>query len=146
MTLNRVMCLIKVNRIYLDLCTLQLLQRIIGGEDQFVTRNGISKPSNITGFCRRIVMSFTTMNVHHGSISDKLKVFGRQLLCQQNTGSNNYNGFGSFRQKLIDCIKDAHVGLTCSCGKNAYTFRMLLQGIQGILLVGAKLNHVLRCV
>ena len=145
-TLNAVVCLIKVNRIYLDLSTLQLLQRVIGGEDEFVTRSVISKPSNITGFCGRIVMRLTSMNVHHSSICDKLQILTGELLCQQNTGSNHYDGFGGIRFELLHSIKNTHVGLTAACGKDAHPFGVLLESIQGDLLMGAKLNHVLGCV
>ena len=146
MTLNRVVCLIHINRIHLNLCTLQLLERIISGEDQFVTRNSIGKPGNITGFGRRIVMCLTRVAVHHSSIRDKLKVLGRQLLCQQNTGRNNYNGLRSIRQKLIDSIKDTYVSFSAACGEDAHPFRMLLKSIESILLMGTELNHVLGCV
>ncbi len=46
-TLNAIVCLVKVNRIYRDFCTLQLLQRVVGGEDKFVTRSVLGKPVNV---------------------------------------------------------------------------------------------------
>jgi len=141
--LNRVMCLIKIDSVYLNLCPLQLLQRVVGGEDQFVTRSAGSKPSNITGFGRRIVMRLTTMNVHHRSIGDKLKILTRELLCQQNSRSNHYNGLRGFRQKLIDGIKNTHVGFTTTRRKHTDTLRMLLQSIESILLVGTELHQFL---
>jgi hypothetical protein len=80
--------------------------------------------------------------VHHCRVSDKLKILARKLLCQQNTGSNHNNSLRSIRLELLHCIKNTHVGFTASCWKNAYTFRMLQESIQGIMLVGTELNHV----
>ena len=140
--LNRVVCLIKVDGVNLNVGTLKLLQRVIGGEDQFVTRSVLGKPVNIRRFGRRIVMSLTCMNVHHSCIGDKLKILTGELLCQKNTRSNNYNGLRSLRKKLVDCIKDTYVGLTTTRRKHTDAFRMLLKSIQSILLVGTKLNHV----
>ena len=144
--LNTIVCLIKVDGIHLDFCPLKLLQRVIGGENQFVTRSVLGKPVNIRRFGRRIVMSLTTMNVHHSCIGDKLKILRRQLLCQKNTRSNHNNSLRSIRLELLHRIKDTNVGLTTAGRKHTDTFRMLLESIQGILLVGTELNHRSHCV
>jgi len=91
-------------------------------------------------------MSFTCVNVHHVSVGDKLKVFTRQLLRQEDARRHHYDGFGSIRLKLLQGIKDSHVGLTTTRRKHTDAFRMLLKGIQSNLLMRTELNHVLGCV
>jgi hypothetical protein len=91
-------------------------------------------------------MSLTTMNVHHSCIRDKLKILRRQLLYQQNTGSNHNDGLRSIRLQLLHRIKDTNVGLTTAGREHTNTFRMLLESIQGILLVGTELKHLSLCV
>ena len=140
------MCLIKVNRIHLDLCTLQLLQRVIGGEDQFVTRIFFYPSTNYIWFGATEMPSFSRMHVHHRSISDKLQKFSRQLLTQKNSRSNDYNSFGIGILKLPNSIKNHRRSFPCPSWHHKHSFAVICHGIQSILLVGTKLNHVLHCV
>ena len=146
MPLYRVVCLVKVNRIYGNICFSKLLQRVVGGEDQFVTLNILTPGTNHVRASAAEVMSFTCVNVHHMSICDKLKILAGQLLCQEDARSNHYDGLRSLFAKLLNGIKNTNVGFTTASRKNTDALGNLAQGIKSDLLMGAKLEQGLRCV
>jgi len=141
MALNRIVCLIKVDGIDLNICLLQALQGVVGGENQFMTRSLIHPVTDLSRASRALVMGFTTMHVQHRGIGDKLQKLARQLLCQEDAGCRHNNGLRSLFEKLTNRIKDRNVGLAAASGDNHLTFQVLGKGIQSTLLVGAKLEH-----
>ena len=93
-TLDAVMCLVKVYVVDLNVCCLNTRQRIVGGEDDAVLTyftSTVCKEMNLLWICSGIVMSFTTMNVHHMGVCGgyQLKKLTAKLLCKENTRSNN---------------------------------------------------------
>jgi len=132
---------IKVNGIDVNICLLQALQGVVGGEDQLMLISTAGPVVNLSRFGSALVMSLTTMNVQNGNVGDELKVLGRQLLCQEDAGCHHYDGLGSIRLKLTHSITDTHQGLPTARGDDHLTLDILQQGIQSTLLVRSELNH-----
>ena len=68
-TLDAIMCFVKVYVVDLNVCCLNTRQRIVGGKDNTVLTyftSTVCKEMNLLRICGGIVMSFTTMNVSHG--------------------------------------------------------------------------------
>lgn len=146
MPLYRVVCFVKVDRIYSNICLSKLLQRVVSSEDQFVTFNILPPGTNYIRACTAEVMSLTSMNVHHMSTGDKLKILARQLLCQENAGCHHYDSLRSLFEKLLNGIKNTNVGFTTASRKNTDALGNLAQGIKSNLLMRAKLKQGLLCV
>jgi len=141
-TLDRIVRFIEVNGIDLNICLLKTLQGVIGREDQFVAASLIDPVTDLIRASRALVMRFTTMNVQNCSVSDELKILRRELLCQQNARSNNYDqSLTVVIIKLMLGIKDTDVGFTTASRNNDLSFQVLGKGIQSTLLMGAKLDH-----
>ena len=135
------MCFIKVDGINVNICLLQTLQGVVGRENQLMLISTTGPVMNLTGFGGALVMSLTAVNVQHGNVRDKLKVLGRQLLCQEDAGCHHYDGLGSIRLKLTHSITDTHKGLPTARGDDHLTLDILQQSIQSTLLVRSELNH-----
>ena len=143
--LHRVVCFIKVYGIDFDTRLHDFMKRMVSGKDQLmitITAGMLNKPANITGFSRRLVMSFATVNMKHIGISDMLKILRRQLLSKQNARSNNYNSLWSFLQKLTDSVSNTHKSLTCTCSRTDNTFGMILKYDVTFFLMWTQRNHV----
>ena len=69
---DAIMRFVKVNCIDMNICLLNTTKRIIGSKNHLVSTGLINPITNHTRICAAIVMGFTSMNVHHGSIGDKL--------------------------------------------------------------------------
>jgi hypothetical protein len=132
---------VEVNGIYGDICPLKLMKRIIGGEDKFVTQNVLVPSADYVGFGRRIVMRLSRVNMKNRSVGDELQILAGELLAQENTGTNHNNSLWFRVRKLTNSIKDTHVSFSRAGWHHYNTFRMLLESIQGSLLVRAKLEH-----
>ena len=146
MPLYRVVCFVKVDRIYSNICLGKLLQRVVGSEDQFVTFYILPPGTNYIRASAAEVMSFTCVNVHHMSICDELKVLTGQLLCQEDARCHNYDSLRSLFEKLLNGIKNTNVGFTTASRENTDALGNLAQGIKSDLLMRAKLEQGLRCV
>jgi len=140
-TTNRVVCLVKVDSIYLNICLLKTMKRMIGGENQLVLVGTTRPVVNLSRFGGAEVVSLTRMNVKNSSSRDKLKILRTQLLCQQNAGRDHHNGLRGIRLKLTHGIKDTHIGLTAASGKHTDTFVVLGESVKCLLLVRTELNH-----
>lgn len=140
-TLNRVVCLIKVNGIHFNICLLQTLKRVVSGENQFVTLSLIDPVTNLISAGGTLVMSLTAVNVKHRGVSNELKKLRRELLSKQNARSNYNDSLSGFFQKLANSIKNSNVGLATASRNNNLTLRILSKGGESTFLVRAKLNH-----
>ena len=129
MTLNAIVCLVKVDSIHLNICINQTLQRVVGGENQLMLVGTTTPVMNLIGFGRAEVMRFTRMNVKHSNASDELQILTGELLGKQNARSNHYNSLRSVSLKLTHSIEDSHVGLTAASGEHTDTLRMLSESI-----------------
>ena len=94
-------------------------------------------------------MSFTTVNMHHMQIwvtvvrIDDLHKFRTQLLCQQNTRSNNnsrHTIVATIHGRL--CIHDHRQGFATTSGHNDLTFFVCKHTISDALLMWTKSEHL----
>ena len=139
-TLHRIMCLIKVDRIHINLCLLKTIQGVIGSEDQFVPLSITNPLLNLTRTSRGFVRSFATVNVKHIGIGDTLKKLTRELLSKQNARADYNNGLCSCRQKLTNSIVNHVQSLATTSRHNDLTFAILLHSNISTLLVRTELN------
>ena len=80
------------------------------------------------------------MNVHHiDALGSKLFELRAELLCQENTWSNNHKRMtlGCHLHTRQDVLKDAH-GLTTTCGDDNLTLGIVPHGVHSTLLMGAQ--------
>ena len=140
------MCFIKVNGINVNICLLQTLQGVVGGENQLMLVSTAGPVVNLTRFGSALVMSLTAVDVQNSNVSDELKVLSRQLLCQEDAGCHHYDGFRSIGLEFTQGVTDAHKGLAAASGHDHLPLDILQQGSKSTFLVRAKLDHVLRCV
>ena len=95
-TFDTVVCLIKVDVIYLNLALINFVERVVGSKDQ---RRTIVLPAEVIeifdcgNFSGAKVLSLTTVNVQNLNIInvDVLKKLRAELFCQENTRSNYNN-------------------------------------------------------
>ena len=140
-TLNAVMCLIKIDRIDINLCHLKTRQRVVGGYNQAVIVSVCINPvANLPRASGGFVVSFSTVNVEDFSISDELKKLSRELLCKQNTRSNNNNGLRSFRLQLAQSIIDHLESLATTSRHNNLTFDVLKHCSDSTFLMRTELD------
>ena len=148
-TLNRIVRFIEINGIDFNICLLQTMQRMIGGEDDYILTSSpcsVDEQVNLTRVSGRKVMSLTTMNVKNMSIGsvNVLQKLRAQLFCQQNTRSNNNSS-----HTVVDILAvDNHIvehnwGFTTASGDDNLPLVKCQHGIQSILLVGSELHHFL---
>ena len=123
---------------------LNAMQGVVGSEDQLMQIQSLANSIvalDFIYFSGAHMMSFTTVNMQHFSISNVLKILRRELLSKQNARSNNYNSLGSISGKLTHSIHDAHQCFTSTCGKDTLPNRMFSKCIQCSLLVRTKSRH-----
>ena len=143
-TLNRVVCFIKVNGVDFNICLLNAMQRMIGSEDNHVLTSSpcsVSEQCNLLRFSSREVMSLTTVNVHDVSVLgiDNLKKLTAKLLSKQNTRSNHNSGHTVIDIfAILNNVHDHGKSLTTTSRNNDLTLFMNQHGIDGILLVGSQ--------
>jgi len=124
-----------------NICLLNTLQGVVGGENQLMLVGTARPVMNLRRFGGALVMGFTAVNMQHSNVGDKLKILGRQLLCQQDAGAAHYNGLGGIRLKLTQSISNTHKSLARTSGHNHLPPGILKQSIQSTLLVRSELDH-----
>ena len=134
-TLNGVVCFIKVDRINADTRLNNLLQRMICGEDQLLA---ICLPTPVFDkrrFGAAEVLSFTTMNMIDCNIINMLKKLLTELLSKKNTRSNNN---GDTMTATIQIILNHTDGFTTTRGDDDLSFVVLQHCVNRSLLMWAK--------
>ena len=147
-TLNAVMCFVKVYCIHLNVCLLHTMKRMICGEDDNIltsSSRSVSKHVDAIRFSGAEMLRLTTMNVHDMGVSciNQLKKLRAQLFCQENTGSNNNKCFAVLNTHLhhgLSIINHAD-GFTTTSRHNDLTPVIIPHGIDCLLLMGTKLDH-----
>ena len=144
-TLNTVVCFIKVNWVHFDVSILNTLKRMISGEDNHTFTNrtcDVNELVNLLWFSRTEVTSFTTMNMHHMNIRtlDHLTELRTKLFSQQNSWTHN-NNRGGFFLHLTLCIHDGNQSLTTTSWDNNLTFVVVIKCIQSTLLMRTESDH-----
>ena len=137
-TLNGVVCFIKVNRINTDTRLNNLLQRMISGEDHLVTVCLPMPVVNQSRFSAAKVLSFTTVNVINSSVVNNLQKLLTKLLSKKNTRSNNDNGCRTNLIELLLSVFDHTDGLTTTRGDDDLSFVVLQHCVNRSLLMWAK--------
>jgi len=85
------------------------------------------------------ILGLTTMNVHHiDALGSKLFELRAELLCQENTRSNNHKRvtLACHLHTRQDVLKDAH-GLAATCWYQHNTLVIIPHSIHSTLLMGA---------
>ena len=144
-TLHRVVCFIKVNCVYFDVCINNTMQRMISGKDDAIfthTPCSVSEDVNLLGICSREVMSFTTVNVHHMRIcrGDNLQKLTAKLLCKENTRSNNNSGVTTLRLLNVCSILNHTHRFATTSGNNNLSLRISLHPFKDTNLVRTELH------
>ena len=147
-TLDAVMCLVKIDIVHLNICLHDTMERIVCGEDDAVLAHVASTVCihiDFVSICGAGVVSFTTVNVHHMQIRitvvriNDLHKFAAQLFCQQNTRSNNNS-----RHAIVTTIHgrlgihNHSQGFATTSGHNHLTFVVILQAVDDAFLMWAK--------
>ena len=139
-TLNGVVCFIKINCIDINTCLHNLLQRMICGEDNArLTRcaSGIVEQLNHAGFGGAEEISITTVNVHYMQliVGNQLKELLTKLLGKENTRSNNNDSASTI---LIQIILN-HANSFAATGRDDdLSFVVLQHCVNRSLLMWAK--------
>ena len=148
-TLNRVVSLVKVDRVDLNIRTLNTIQRVISGKDENVLTSragGVDEQIDFVGFGSGEVMSLTTVNVENVSVLsvNNLQKLTTQLFCEKNTGSNNNDSPAVVDVlKILHNVVDHRESFTTTSGHDDLTLVMNQHGVTGALLVGAELHQYL---
>jgi len=146
-TLNRIVRFIKVNGIDFNICLLQTMQRMIGGEDNYILTSSpcsVDEQVDLTRVSGREVMSFTTVNMKNMSIGsiNVLQELRAKLFCQQNTRSNNNSSHTVVDILTVDNqIVEHNWGFTAASRNHDLTLVKCQHRVQSILLVGTELHH-----
>jgi len=116
---------------------------ICSEDDNILTfcASSVSEYVNVICIGCRIVVCFTTMNVHHMRMSciNQLKKFRAQLFCQQNTWSNN-----NCRHSVVNILTILHNilnhtdSLATTCRNNDLTFVIGKHTVENAFLVWTK--------
>ena len=134
-TLNGVVCFIKVNRINVDTRLNNLLQRMIRREDQLLAICLITPVVNQSRFSATEVLSFTTVNMIDCNIFDVLKKLLAKLFSKKNTRCNNN---GNTVTAVVQIILNHTDGLTATSGDDDLSFVVLQHCVNRSLLMWAK--------
>ena len=143
-TLNRVVCLVKVNVVHFNVCLLNTMQRVISGEDDNILTSSpgsVSKQMDLFGFSSVEILNITTVNVHHMCVSciNQLKKFLTELFCQKNTRSNNDKSLTTIDHLNVSHNIINHTdGLATTGRDDDLTFAVVPHRIDCFLLMGAK--------
>ena len=132
------MCLVKVNRININTRLHHTVERMIRREDDNVLTHclpHINKRFDTVRLSGSGIFGLTTMNVKDNSISNMLKILRAELICQQNTRSNNNNRAGNVDAETPLCIHNTDQSFTTTSGENALTDSISLKRIKGALLM-----------
>ena len=146
------MCFIKIDVVHLNICLHDTMERIVGGEDDNILTHSASTTSikmNLFCFGCADVMCFTTVNVHHMQIwvtvvrINDLHKLRTQLLCQQNTRSNNnsrHTTIATIHGRFS--IHDHRQCFTTTSGNNHLTFVVETKTFDDAFLMWTKGDHV----
>jgi hypothetical protein len=86
-------------------------------------------------------MSFTTVDMHHTAVGDKLKELTGELFCKKNTGCNNNNSVVCGEViKFPHCIGDHAKSLATTSRDNQLTLVMHPHCGDDAILVRAELH------
>ena len=147
-----IMCLIEVSYIDVNTSINNLVQRVIGGEDQAgltSSTSGVVEQSNFILFGGAEVMSVATMNVHDVNVLgiNHLQVFFTQLVDQQQPRNNTNRRQTTLRgaQTALE-IHDSNQCLAATSGHQHGAVRGGQHGIESGLLVGAKFHVSCVCM
>lgn len=140
-SLNRIMRFVKVNGIDFNSCLLNTVQRMICSKNQLISIRLFTPPLNICRFCATEVLSFSTVNVKHGSIVNNFQKLFTELCCQKNTRSNYNNPCRTIRIESYFSVFNHTNSLATTSRDDNLTFSMFLHRFQSILLMGAKGDH-----
>ena len=143
-TLNTIVCFIKIDVVHLNICLHNTMERMICSEDDNILTfcaSSVSEYVNVICISCRIVVCFTTMNVHHMCMSciNQLKKFRAQLFCQQNTWSNNNR-----RHSVVNILTILHNILNhtdsfaTTCRNNHLTFVIGEHTVENAFLMWTK--------
>ena len=145
-TLNTVVCLIKVDCININVGINNTMERVIGGEDNSMLTHHIAhlyKQFDAIRLGSSEMLCLSTVNMEDISISHVLKILSRELLNQENPGADNNNVSGNIDLKTLHSIHDCNQSLTTTSGDNDLTQCRLTHSIKGSLLVWTESDHQL---
>ena len=143
-TLNTVVCLVKVNRIYSNTSLLYTMKRMICGKDDSMFTDMIThiyKQFDMIRLSSAEVFCITTVTMQDVSISDVLHILRTELVCQENTRSHNDNVTRNIDLKSLHCIHDCDECFTTTGRNNDLPNTILTESINCFLLVWAKFDH-----
>ena len=148
-TLNTVMCLIKVHCIHINTRLYNTMQGVICGEDDNMLTHCVThRHKQIDTICLSSLemLSITTVNMQHICIINVLKKVTTELISKQQSGCYNNNSSGLFHLKTIHCIFDLNQSFTTTSGNNNLTQRMTTQSVDCSLLMGTKFDQLNVCL
>ena len=146
-TLNTVMCLIKVYCVNVNTRLYNAMKGVICGEDDNMLTHCVThRHKQIDSVCLGSLEMFgiTTVNMQHICIINMLKKVRAKLISKQQSRCHNNNGSGLFHLKAPHSILDLNQCLTTTSGEDALTQRMCAKGIDCCLLMRTKGDH--QCV
>ena len=149
-TLDTVMCLVKVYRIYRDSRLLHTVQGVICGEDDNMFTNGLThlhEQFDLFRFSCSEMFGLTTVNMKNICVVDVLHVLTAKLFCKKNTRGNDNNSARNFDREPTHCIHDCDQCFATTSGDNHLTDGILMECIKSTLLMGTEGDcHLVWCV
>ena len=146
-TLNTVMCLIKVNSININSTLYNAMQTMISGKDKTMNTNSFAHfigKSNLFRFSGSEMFCITTVNMNCICIINVLKIIITELISKQQSRSNHKDCPVLLNLKTPHCILNLNQGLATTSRNNNLTQRMGAQSVKCSLLMGTKSDH--QCV
>ena len=144
---DTVVCLIKVDVIYLNLTLINFVERVVGSKDQ---RRTIVLPAKVIeiydciNFSGSKVCSLTTVNVQNLNIFNVnvLKELRTELFCQENTRSNYNNSRNIKSINSINGVSDHAHCLTTTSGYNDLSTIVFKHCVTCFTLMGTELHNL----
>lgn len=149
MTLNTIVCLVKVCVVHHNLALNNTLERLIGGEDDTMRVSSVAhvlEQTNTLWFGSVEVLSLTAVNMTHNGIHSAIQTRPElltELVSKQNTRSNNYNSLRiDVGQKTTLNIFDSNQSLTTTRRDDDATIGASEHRIKSAFLVRAESHGV----
>ena len=144
---DTVVCLIKVDVIYLNLTLINFVERVVGSKDQ---RRTIVLPAKVIeiydciNFSGSKVCSLTTVNVQNLNIFNVnvLKELRTELFCQENTRSNYNNSRNIKSINSINGVSDHAHCLTATSRYNDLSTIVFKHCVTCFTLMGTELHNL----